>query len=136
MINIQTIKEEPDPRIEMFIDLWKKYYSNKMEKCSDCDGFTIKVCEKALRDMLTAQVKRIDKITEDKLLAHDKEQEALRKQWLGYFEDIIDDANTLEINYISKEKPEWLGMIQGLKGPAYMGKNSINAQSLLTKEDI
>lgn len=51
---------EWDERVEAFVSLWKRVYREKMEPCSDCGGFVVHVCEKALREMLTAQIKKMD----------------------------------------------------------------------------
>lgn len=50
-----------DPRVEKFIDLWKKHYKDCLSKCPDCGGFSIHVCETALRKMLASQINRMDK---------------------------------------------------------------------------
>lgn len=50
-----------DPRIELYINLWKKHYKDCLGKCNDCGGFSVHVCETALRKMLGAQLNRMDK---------------------------------------------------------------------------
>ncbi len=48
----------------------------------------------------------------------------IEKQWLGYFEDIVDDCKVLR-TYIETSDPQCLGMIDGISSVASQGIESI-----------
>lgn len=54
-------KETWEVKTDALINVWKKYYSEKSSICPDCGGLTWQVCEKSLREMLGAYVRRVDK---------------------------------------------------------------------------
>lgn len=55
------MKKKEDPRVDLYVNLWKKHYSACLGKCNDCGGFSVYVCETALRKMLASQLNGMDK---------------------------------------------------------------------------
>ena len=98
-----TTKEEAlkDERIKNILNLWKKYFSDKMSVCTDCGGWTTMVCEKVMRDFIGAIIGNFDRTTDRAVSAAYEKGHAN-----GYADGAQIHQNSYEAGKLAKDT-EW-----------------------------